>query len=128
MFDKIVNNNIQITTITVEWEDDFSELLSLLETFFDDHNTDYLLLDLRNGPVDTITEEHIKGICQCVTSRTDDNSEGGRASGKIALVGSTNLQFGIGRMCQAYFEMEDSSINVSVFHTMEEALSWLEDG
>jgi len=125
MFEKIVYDNKQITTITVEWQADFSELMSVLKIFFDDNNTEHLLLDLTDCSFDTITHDHIRDLCQYAKSRANG---GGRVNGKTALVGSNDLQFEIGRIFKRYSEMIGSAIKVSVFRSAEKAFSWLEEG
>lgn len=125
MFEKIVNESKQLTTITVTWKADFSELMSVLKVFFDDNDTENLLLDLRESPLDSITHDHIKNLCEYAKSRT--NGESG-VNGKTALVGSNDLQFEIGRIFKIYSEMIDSAIEVSVFRSVEEALNWFEEG
>lgn len=125
MFEKIVYENKQITAITVKWKDDFSEAMSVLKTFFDDNNTEHLLLDLRDSSLVSMTHDHIRDLCQYAKSRSND---GGRVNGKTALVGSNDLQFEIGRIFKTYSEMIDSAIKVSAFRSMEKALSWLEEG
>ena len=125
MFEKIVNEKEQLTTITVTWEFDFSELMSVLKVFFDDNNTENLLLDLRDSSLDSITTDHIRNLGKYAISR---NNGGSRINGKTALVGSSDLQFGMSRMFKTYSEMEESAIEVSVFRSKEEALSWLEEG
>lgn len=127
MFEKIVNENNQITTITVEWKDDFGELMSVLKTFFDDNNTEHLLLDLRDSSLDSLSPDNIRDLCKYATSRADDNGRN-NAKGKTALVCSSDPQFGIGEIFKTYSEMEDPSINFSVFRSMDRALSWLEKG
>ena len=52
-----------------------------------------------------------------------DSTEG---SSRFAIVAPDNLAFGLGRMFQAYRELEKGSRkNVGVFRTLEEALAWL---
>ena len=125
MFEKIVNEDKKLTTITITWEADVGELVSVLKNFFDDNNTEHLLLDFRKSSLDSITPEHLGNLCRYATSRA--NGEG-RVNGKTALVGSKDLKFGIGRMFETYSEMEGSAVKVSVFRSMEKALSWLEEG
>jgi hypothetical protein len=125
MFEKIVYDNKQITTITVEWKADFDELMSVLKIFFDDNNTEHLLLDLRVCSFDTITHDHIRDLCQYAKSRANG---GGSINGKTALVGSNDLQLEICRIFETYSEMIGSAVKVSVFPSTKEALSWLEEG
>ena len=125
MFEKIVYDNKQITVISVKWKDDFSEAMIVLKTFFDDNNTEHLLLDLRDSSLDTITHDNIRDLCQYAKSRANG---GERVNGKTALVGSSDLQAEIDKIFKTYPEMENSDINVSVFRSEERALSWLEEG
>lgn len=125
MFEKIVDEDKKLTTITVSWKSDFDELMIVLKSFLSDNKTEHLLLDLSDSFLDDITYDHVVDLCKYAAYRDNGKS---RITGKTALVSSSNLQFEIGRMFKAYFEIENSNINVAVFRSLEEALSWLEDG
>ena len=122
MFEKIADANKKITTITVAWEADYNELMGVLKNFFDDNNTEHLLLDFRNCSFDTMTHDHIRNLCEYASFRADRDS---KLNGKTALLSSNELQFEIGRIFKTYSEMIGSAITVSVFLSMENALSWL---
>jgi hypothetical protein len=124
MFEKIVDKDKKLTTITVSWESDFDELMIVLKSFLNDNKTDHLLLDLSDSFLDDITYDHVVDLCKYAAYRDNGKS---RITGKTALVSSSNLQFEIGQMSKAYFEIENSDINVAVFRSLEEALSWLEE-
>ena len=126
MFEKIVDKDKKLTTITVSWKSDFDELMIVLKSFLNDNKTEQLLLDLSDSFLDDITYDHVVDLCKYAAYRDNGKS---RITGKTALVSSSSLQSEIGRMFKAYFEIENSNINVSVFRSLEEALSWLdEDG
>ena len=125
MIEKIVYENKKITCITVEWEADFSELLGVLMKFIDDNNTEHLLLDFRLFSFDTIMRSNIRDLYEYATSRANVN---GRVNGKTAFVFSNGLQIEIGKIFKRYTEMIGSPIKISAFRSMEEALSWLEEG
>jgi hypothetical protein len=125
MFEKIVYEDKKLTAITVTWKADFDELMIVLKNFFDDNKTENLLLDLSDSFLNDITYDHVVDLCKYAAYRDNGRS---RINGKTALVSSSDLQFEIGRMFKAYFEMESSNINVAVFRSLEEALSWLEEG
>ncbi len=127
MFEKIVYEDKRITAITVEWKDGFSEAMSVLRTFFNDNNTEHLLLDLRNSSLDTITYDDVSDLYWYAISRANDDGEN-RVNGRTALVGPGDLQSEIGEIFKTCFEMDDSAINVSVFTSEEKALNWLEEG
>ena len=124
MFEKIVDENKKLTTITVAWEAGFCELMDVLKNFFDDNITKHLLLDLRDCSFDTITHDHIRELCEYTSFRADRES---RVNGKIALVNSNDLQFEICKIFKTYSEMIGSAITVSVFRSTEDALIWLEE-
>jgi hypothetical protein len=123
MFEKIVDEDKKLTTITVSWKSDFDELMIVLKSFLNDNKTEHLLLDLSDSFLDDITYDHVVDLCKYAAYRDNGKS---RITGKTALVSSSNLQSEIGRMFKAYFEIENSDINVAVFSSLEEALSWLE--
>ena len=125
MFEKIVYENKKITAIAIKWKDDFSEAISVLKTFFDDNNTEHLLLDLRGNSLYTITHDHIRDLCQYGIFRANG---GGRVNGKTALVCSNGLQIEIGKIFKTYSDMINSPIKISAFRSMEKAFSWLEEG
>jgi hypothetical protein len=124
MFEKIVDEEKKLTTITVSWKSDFDELMIVLKSFLNDNKTDHLLLDLSDSFLDDITYDHVVDLCKYAAYRDNGKS---RITGKTALVSSSNLQFEISQMFKAYFEIENSDINVAVFRSLEEALSWLEE-
>ena len=124
MFEKIVDKNKKLTTITVSWKSDFDELMIVLKSFLNDNKTEHLLLDLSDSFLDDITYDHVVDLCKYAAYRDNGKS---RITGKTALVSSSSLQSEIGRMFKAYFEIESSNINVAVFRSLEEALSWLDE-
>jgi hypothetical protein len=125
MIEKIVYENKNITCITVVWEADFSELLGVLKNFFDDNDTEHLLLDFRNFSFNTIMRSNIRDLYEFFTSRANVER---RANGKTAFVGSNGLQIEIGKIFNAYSEIIGSPIKISAFRSKEKALSWLEKG
>ena len=125
MIEKIVYENKNITCISVEWEADFSELLGVLKNFFDDNDTDHLLLDFRDFSFNTIMRSNIRDLYEYVTSRANVER---RTNGKTAFVGSNGLQIEIDKIFKTYTEMIDSPIKISAFRSKEKALSWLEEG
>ena len=125
MFEKVVDKDKKLTTITVSWKSDFDELMIVLKSFLNDNKTEHLLLDLSDSFLNDITYDHVVDLCKYAAYRDNGKS---RINGKTALVSSSDLQFEIGSMFKAYFELENSNINVAVFRSLEEALSWLEEG
>jgi len=57
MFEKIVDKDKKLTTITVSWKADFDELMIVLKNFLNDNKTEHLLLDFRNSSLNGITHD-----------------------------------------------------------------------
>jgi hypothetical protein len=125
MIEKIVYENRKITSITVKWEADFSELLGVLKKFIDDNNTEHLLLDFRKFSFNTIIRSNIRDLYEYATSRTNINK---KVNCKTAFVCSNGLQIEIGKIFKTYSDMISSPIKISAFRSMEKAFSWLEEG
>ena len=127
MFAKMVYEDKRITAITVEWKDDFCKAMSVLKTYFNDNNTEHLLLDLRGSPIDTITYDDVSDLYRYATYRANDDGEN-EVNGKTALVGSNDLQFEICKIFETYSKMIGSATKISVFSSILKAFSWLEEG
>ena len=124
MIEKVVYDNRKITCVTVKWDADFSELLSVLKKFIDDNHTEHLLLDFRNFSFNTIIRSNIRELYEYATSRADVNS---RINGKTAFVCSNGLQIEIGKIFKTYSDIISSPIKIQAFRSMEKAFSWLEE-
>jgi hypothetical protein len=125
MFEKIIYEKENITSITIIWEADFKELISALKNFFDDNTTEHLLLDFRLCSLDAITHDNVRNLCEYATSRANIDS---RVNRKTALVGSNDLQLEICRIFETYSKMIGSCTKISVFSSILNAFSWLEEG
>jgi hypothetical protein len=124
MFDKIVNEAKQLTIITITGKTDVSELMSALNSFWD-NPTKHIIWNSQSDPLGNISPDDIRNLCKHAKLRAID---GNRSNGKTALVGSNDLAFGLSRMAETYSEIEEFPIQVSVFPSLEEALNWIEEG
>lgn len=69
--------------------------------------------------------------------RTDDalndtfhtkNLAGGRKGGKTAIVTANDLGYGMGRMLETLYGLEQMPFEVQVFNNLEEAMRWIGSG
>ena len=49
-----------------------------------------------------------------------------RKGGKTAIVSANTLAYGMSRMLEAFYELEEIPFDVQVFHSLEEARAWLD--
>ena len=53
------------------------------------------------------------------------NSPESRAGAKVALVGDTDLKYGMLRVYNAWLDTEETSLTVNTFRSVEEARKWI---
>jgi hypothetical protein len=99
---------------------DTHEIISLLEDFYQNRVTTYLIWDLDKGGNPELSPNDILqiiGISRKYSSQ--------RKNGKTAIVTDDDLYFGLSRMYETYSEIEaDLSLEVKVFRNFKEAIAW----
>ena len=76
-----------------------------------------IVWDLRRGTVIGLKADEIKGVVYYVANRVE-----ARGRGRLAIVVSQDVDYGIGRMFAAY--AEQTGIERRVFRDLEEAVHW----
>jgi hypothetical protein len=76
-----------------------------------------IVWDLRKGTVVGLKADEIKGVVYYVANRVE-----ARGRGRLAIVVSQDVDYGIGRMFAAY--AEQIGIERRVFRDLEEAIHW----
>lgn len=110
-----------LTVFTVEGELRFEEQIEVLRTFYEGDPTANVLWDFRNITGNRIQSEEVSMIVSFIKRK-----ETKRTSGKTALVVSTDLDFGLSRVSQAYGESEELPWEIRTFRSMESAYQWIE--
>ena len=96
------------------------EFISVSKTFYTENMTFNVLWDLTEGDLSKISTDEIMQIVEEIRIYAD-----AREGGRTALVFSTGLGFGLGRMVEAFSEMENMPIDIRSFRSLEEAEGWL---
>jgi hypothetical protein len=90
--------------------------------FKDDLPALNILWDFREAhPSKSVNAESMKQIAALVKKTI-----GSRTNGRTAFVAPSDLAFGLSRMYIAHVAIEKSAHKTNVFHTLDEALQWLE--
>ena len=50
-----------------------------------------------------------------------------RKGGKTAIVSANSLEYGLSRMLETFYDMEEVPFEIQVFHTINEAMEWLSE-
>ena len=96
------------------------EMISAIKTFYTEYMTFNVLLDLTEADLSIISTDEIIQIVREIRTYAD-----ARSGGKTALVFSRGLEYGLGRMSEAFYEMENIPIKIRSFRSLEEAEAWL---
>jgi len=96
------------------------EFISASKSFYTENITLNVLWDLTEVDLSKISTNEIMQIVREIRIYAD-----ARAGGKTALVFSTGLGFGLGRMIEAFSEIEDMPIDIRSFKSLEKAEEWL---
>ena len=109
----------------VSGEVSFSEIIKAIELFYKEKPTKNVMWDFRDADLKALLSLSYNNL-QDIAKFTKQHREL-RKSGKTALVVSTDVGFGLGRMYGTFAEIQNLSHSVHVFRSMDEAMKWLEE-
>ena len=110
----------ELCIFTIEGSASRDELVDIVINIKPEQRTRNVIWDASNGTVETIGKEDLRSIAKFLKS-----GHGMRTGGKTALVGPEDLDFGIGRMFQAYATLENLTVQYRIFRTLDGALAWI---
>lgn len=96
------------------------EFISATKAVYTENMTFNVLWDLTEVDFSRISTDEIMQIVREIRIYAD-----ARAGGRTALVFSTGLGFGLGRMVEAFSEIENMPFDIRSFKSLEEAEEWL---
>jgi hypothetical protein len=119
-----VDKSKNLTIYTLAGELTIDEIYEALKSFWEAHElTLNILWDARSAIVTNLKSSDIENIATFISQYRDRFEE--RKDGKAAIVASTDLQYGLSRIVEALYEIEDFPTNLQAFRTIEEAIQWL---
>jgi len=119
-----IDQSGQLTTHIATGEISSNDIIRVIESFYKENPTKNIIWNFRDADTDALLSLSYNELKDIV--RFTKQHEDLRRSGKTALVVSTDLAFGLGRMYDALAEIENLSHSVKVFRSMDEAIKWLE--
>ncbi len=111
---------IDLTTFKVVGKmkpDDFKDCL---RRYYAGKVTRLILWDLTEADLSAFRNSHIKEVARHIARISE-----ARRGGRTAFVYDRSFEYGIGRMFQAYSQMEDMPFDVQAFKRIVEARAWL---
>ena len=118
--DTTIDINRKLTIHTISGEVLADEITRKIKTYSESGPTEFVLWDFSNAELSKITFSHV----EIFISWTEQYSSY-RSCGKTALVFSSSLGFGLGRMFDTRLEIMKSKIPYMTFKHKEDALAWL---
>ena len=109
-----------LTTIKASGQltaDDFRECI---ERYYEGEVTPLILWEITNANLSLITTDGVIGIARLTKGKIKK-----REGGKTAVVLDDRFDFGIARMLEAYFEIEDLPVTFQAFRNIDDARQWL---
>ncbi len=97
------------------------DILNWVLEYYSGNSTKFILWDFTEADLSNITSEEFRGIASEVKKRSEI-----RMDGKTALVFGRDLEFGLGRMFQAFSEIEGVLFEYMSFRDIVEARKWLD--
>jgi hypothetical protein len=119
-----IDQSSQLTTHVVTGEVSITDIIGVIESFYKEKPTNNVIWNFCDADTDALLSISYDGLKDI--ARFTKQHEDLRKSGKTALIVSTDLAFGLGRMYDTIAEIEHLSHSVKVFHSMDEANKWLE--
>ena len=119
-----IDQSSQLTMHITTGEISSNDIIRVIESFYKEKPTKNVIWDFRDADPDALLSFSYNELKDIVIF-TKQHWEL-RRSGKTALVVSTDLGFGLGRMYDTLAEIENLSHSVQVFRCMDEAMKWLE--
>ncbi len=117
-----VDRQQDLTTYKVAGPVTASEIIQAIEDFYSGEPTRKVLWIMTEASFDELTSEDVRRMAQ-----TTEKFSHMRKTGKTALVFSGEVGFGLGRMHEAFRDLEASPVRQESFRSLDEALRWLED-
>ena len=109
-----------LTIVTVKGLITAADLLDWGNRYYQGKITPLILWDVTQADLSTLQADQLNDIAENMSRISE-----ARRGGKTAFVYSKPLEYGIGRMFQAYSEMQHMPFEVQSFQNFEDAMAWL---
>jgi hypothetical protein len=119
-FDITIDKTLDLTTIRFSGRVIVSDITDALQSFYQTAITTKVLWDFLEGDFTDLPSSDLTTIIDAAKSFSDM-----RPDGKSALVGSSDLLYGLARMYASLAEVKRHPISNRAFRSREEALDWL---
>lgn len=117
-----IDRILDLTTFTLSGEIKVNDPIDALGEYYKDNPTRKAIWDFREVSGNRVSSEELRQMIMFAKQH-----EGLRKDGKTALVAGTDLDFGLARMADSLAAVEDFSVKIRTFRSMEEAAAWLDE-
>lgn len=111
----------KLTLYSVEGEVSYDEIVASLKSFYSGNPTLNVIWDFSKSAGRGLSREQIEKIAVFVCEHIPAT----RIGGKSAAVTPRDLEYGLGRMAEAFFEMNKYKSEYRNFRRFEDAVAWV---
>jgi hypothetical protein len=115
-----IDDSLQFTIHTIKGKVSPEEIIDKIKTYSKNGPTELVLWDFSKADLSNIKFEHVE-TCISLASQYLNH----RNSGKTALVFSSDVGYGLGRIFETRIDIIDSKIPYMTFRNKKDALKWL---
>lgn len=116
----LVDNQNDLSVYTVKGKVNAQDILMEIEAYIKGAHSTRVLWDFTSARLERISNEDSHTILQAAKKFGKNVKEG-----KVAMVFSHDLGFGMGRMFETLSEIEHYTFEFNTFRTIEDARTWL---
>jgi len=112
----------ELTIFTIEGRVTKKEILQIIDELPAEEQTRHNIWDSKQGSLTEFYGDDLKEIIKFINPGL-----GTRANGKTAFIARCDMDFGLGRMFQAFANMNGLSVEYRIFKEQESALAWMSE-
>jgi len=115
-----IDYEIALTIHTVKGQVTAEEIVRKIEEYYSGETTMLAIWDFSEASVVKLSAEEVRSILPVARKFAET-----RKGGKSALVFSTDSEYGLGRMFEAFTELDAFPVEIRSFRSMKDAMEWL---
>lgn len=116
----MIDTDKDLTVFEVRGDLTAEEIMRYSSEYYQTRPTKLVLWDCSSGSVKNITSKEFRQIAEKMKKIAEK-----RVGGKTAFVGDVTADFGMGRMYEAFAEIEGLPVEYRTFKNLEDARKWL---
>jgi len=120
MLEEYIDKEYQLTVHIFSGVVRAQDLMDAVKKLYESELTPHHLWDLTAADLSSLQGMDLDDLAKLAKQSAPD-----RKGGRTAIVSSSDLGFGLGRVYQAYAEYSQQRVEIKIFHARDEAEAWI---